>query len=289
MNPTARRWRLLLLAYPRDYRAAHGEEILTTVLDGTAPGRRFLAPREVVGLLVGGAARRASVAAATHPGRLWTEGVHLGVLLLVLANLGAALEQTWAPWWIALQALTAVAVARRWTTVALGALVLSALQVSRPLLLAGTGLNGVVPFLGPAYGDWAMLARWVVPIVGMAVLALIGRDLLVRPRRRSLWWLLLPTVLGAGMLAGGDLVDAVVILLRLGVEVVAVVGAVVLAVRAADPRPAVALGVFLLPGLAMLADERTSLTHRLWAVSLAVLLAMVALAHRAALRHQAPT
>lgn len=49
-----RRYRRLLWAYPRWYRRERGTEILTTVLDAAAPGRRWPSARDAVDLLRGG-------------------------------------------------------------------------------------------------------------------------------------------------------------------------------------------------------------------------------------------
>ena len=53
-----RRYRRLLLAYPRAYRRCHGTEILTTLMDAVAPGRDRPTGREVRNLLAGGLRQR---------------------------------------------------------------------------------------------------------------------------------------------------------------------------------------------------------------------------------------
>ncbi|GIJ58269.1 hypothetical protein [Virgisporangium aurantiacum] len=53
-----RRYRRLLLAYPRAYRRRHGAEILTTLMDAAGPGRDRPAGREVRNLLAGGLRQR---------------------------------------------------------------------------------------------------------------------------------------------------------------------------------------------------------------------------------------
>src|SRR5437764_1080583 len=50
----ARRCRALLLAYPPAYRAERGEEILSTLLDGAAPGQRAPRPADAADVIVAG-------------------------------------------------------------------------------------------------------------------------------------------------------------------------------------------------------------------------------------------
>ena len=96
-----RRYERLLFTYPSAYRAAHGEEIISTLLDAARPAQRFPSSRETTSLLLGGLRMRARQAAKESPSRMWTDGLHLGVLLIVLVNLGHALEMLF-PLWIAL-------------------------------------------------------------------------------------------------------------------------------------------------------------------------------------------
>jgi hypothetical protein len=53
-----RRYRWLLLAYPRSYRRRHGGEILTTLMDAAGPGRTRPTATEVRDLFVGGLRQR---------------------------------------------------------------------------------------------------------------------------------------------------------------------------------------------------------------------------------------
>ncbi|MFG1927848.1 GlsB/YeaQ/YmgE family stress response membrane protein [Cryptosporangium sp. NPDC048952] len=55
MNELERRYRRLLLAYPADYRAERGDEIVDTYLDTVEPGRTRPSARDAVDLLAGGA------------------------------------------------------------------------------------------------------------------------------------------------------------------------------------------------------------------------------------------
>jgi len=53
-----RRYRRLLLAYPRSYRRRHGTEVLTTLMDAATPGRDRPTGREIRNLLAGGLRQR---------------------------------------------------------------------------------------------------------------------------------------------------------------------------------------------------------------------------------------
>jgi hypothetical protein len=162
-----RRYQRLLFTYPSGYRAAHGDEILSTLLEA-APTQRFPSWRESTSLLLGGLRMRARQAAKESPRRLWTDGLHLGVLLVVLVNLGSSLETRF-PLWIALVAVGALAVLRGWGRTALAATAIAALAVARPLL-PQIGL----PWWLPGYGDWSAVGRYAWPAVVLAVLAWPG-------------------------------------------------------------------------------------------------------------------
>jgi hypothetical protein len=65
-HPTelTRRYRRLLWAYPAEYRAERGIEIIDTCLELTAPGRRWPSPADAVDLLRGGLRQRLRAAGA---------------------------------------------------------------------------------------------------------------------------------------------------------------------------------------------------------------------------------
>lgn len=58
MSDLEARYRRLLLAYPPWYRAGHGEEMITTLLEAAAPGQRLPAVGEALSLLGHGLAIR---------------------------------------------------------------------------------------------------------------------------------------------------------------------------------------------------------------------------------------
>jgi hypothetical protein len=237
-----RRYQRLLVTYPTGYRAAHGEEILSTLLEAARPAQRFPSWRESTSLLLGGLRLRARQAAKESPSRLWTDGLHLGVLLVVLVNLGGALMLQPVPW-TALLAIGTLAVLRGWGRIALAATAIAALAVARPLLPQITG----PPWWLPGYGDWAAVGRYVWPAVVLAVLAWPGVS---RLRPRSWWWLLLPAAQAAL-----PLVEPPWSLIKAGAEVGLLLAVLVVAVGALDPRPAIAAAVYLIPGLLYAAEN----------------------------------
>jgi hypothetical protein len=236
-----RRYQRLLFTYPSGYRAAHGEEILSTLLEAAAPTQRFPSWRESTSLLLGGLRMRARQAAKESPRRLWTDGLHLGVLLVVLVNLGSAPQMQF-PLWTALLAVGALAVLRGWGRTALAATAIGALAVARPFL-PQVGL----PWWLPGYGDWSAVGRYVWPAVVLAVLAWPGVG---RLRPRTWWWLLLPAAQAALALAEDPWS-----LVKAGAEVGLLLAVLVVAVGALDPRPAIAAAVYLVPGLLYAAES----------------------------------
>jgi hypothetical protein len=236
-----RRYQRLLLTYPTGYREAHGDEIVSTLLEAARPTQRFPSWREATSLLLGGLRLRARQAAKQSPTRLWTDGLHLGVLVVVLVNLGGAMEMLLPPW-TALLAVGALAVLRGWGRAALAATAIAALAVARPLL-PHIGL----PWWLPGYGDWSAVGRYVWPAVVLAVLAWPGVG---RLRPRSWWWLLLPAAQAALPLA-----EPPWSMVKAGAEVGLLLAVLVVAVGALDPRPAIAAAVYLVPGLLYAAES----------------------------------
>lgn len=273
-----RRYERLLFTYPSAYRRAHGDEMISTLLEAARPDQRFPAPREATSLLFGGLRTRAHQAAMQSPRRLWADGLHLGVLLIVLVNLGHALQAPFPfPLWIALAAITALAVLRGWTRTALIAATVAALAAARPLLPQVS-----LPWWLPGYGDWSVVARYAVPALVLAVLAWprIGSA-----RPRSWWWLILPAA--AALPLEGDPWA----LAQAGLEIGLLLVVLVVAVGALDPRPAIGAAVYLAPGLLYAAEESISsgapgtLALGYWAVLAALMVALVAVAWRSR-RHQ---
>jgi hypothetical protein len=268
-----RRYERLLVTYPSAYRRAHGEEMVSTLLDAARPDQQLPAPREAASLLLGGLRTRARQAATQSPRRLWADGLHLGVLLIVLVNLGHALQPpSRFPLWIALVGVTALAVLRGWTRTALIAATVTALAAARPLLPPVT-----LPWWLPGYGDWSVVARYGVPA---AVLAVLAWPSIGRLQARSWWWLLLPA---AAMLPlAGDAWALAQAALEVGLLLVVLV----VAVAALDPRPAIGAAVYLAPGLVYAVEETittgapSTLALGYWAVLAALMVGFAAAAWR---------
>jgi hypothetical protein len=267
-----RRYERLLVTYPSAYRRAHEDEMLSTLLDAARPDQHHPAPREAVSLLLGGLRTRAHQAARQSPRRLWTDGLHLGVLLIVLVNTGHALQSPF-PLWIALVAVGALAVLRGWTRTALIAATVAALAAARPLLPQVS-----LPWWLPGYGDWSVVVRYAVPA---AVLAVLAWPRVGRLQARSWWWLLLPA---AAML---PLEGEAWALAQAGLEIGLLLAVLVVAVGALDPRPAIGAAVYLAPGLVYAVEESitagapSTLALGYWAVLAALMVGFAAAAWRA--------
>jgi hypothetical protein len=79
----ARRYRLLLLAYPFEYRERRGDELLGTLIDDASPEQRWPSGREAASIVVQGLRARLGAARCHTPGAVWSEGLQIGALLLL--------------------------------------------------------------------------------------------------------------------------------------------------------------------------------------------------------------
>ncbi|WP_238006858.1 hypothetical protein KZZ52_24745 [Dactylosporangium sp. AC04546] len=77
------RYRLLLLAYPFEYRERRGEELLGTLIDDASPEQRWPSGREAASIVVQGLRERLGAARCHTPGAVWSEGLQMGALLLL--------------------------------------------------------------------------------------------------------------------------------------------------------------------------------------------------------------
>ncbi|QBI53566.1 hypothetical protein [Streptomonospora litoralis] len=253
-----RRYELLLRSYPARYRAAHGAEIVGTLLEASESRRRLPAPREAFGLVRGGLAARAR-AAGDRPGPWWLDGLHLGVFLLALANLVSAVRGfngIGDAWWLACSAGTAIALLRGRPLVAAPFAALLCYQVYRPYVRLPEVVNDLIPYSGPTYAitvQWQPSLPFWVLASGVAVLLLAAAASPGRLRPRSGWWLApLVPALAYGAASDALLVDpAAATQVWVGITAAAV-GALLLAgIRVAaatrDPRWALAAAVSVLP------------------------------------------
>lgn len=267
-----RRYRLMLLAYPAQYRERHGGELLGT-LQEARPSRRLPSLRESVGLLDAGVLTRLRARLDQVPA--WSGGLQLGLLLLALAQAGTMLSDVPAAphrpgLWILLPASLLVLVA-----MLLGRMGIAAVAASIPAALTiyqarppAHGTDFVVGLFSSQTVSpssdvhvWLTAGRspfWLIA-VGAAVLAVSRRTRGPLPRR-SWWWLTVPlleaAVIGYGrtlLPAGDPPIPAVPVsfLALYALPLIATFGLMLLALRATvaigDARWAIAAGVYLLP------------------------------------------
>ncbi|MET9336796.1 MULTISPECIES: hypothetical protein [unclassified Nonomuraea] len=257
MTTLERRYRWLLRAYPNGYRADHGDELLGILLDSAEPGRAIPPAREAVALVVGGI--RARVISAAQ-GPAWTDGLHRGVVALAMLNLAVLIPYAGGiPLWLALSAVAFVLVLRGHVRLALPvagavAVKVTAITMGHPWLdatLLPVFPDG--PWSGPALyghgGPIAPLTSNALIVAGLLVLA-SRRE---RPRARSWWWLAaVPLVAGADPAWLDIVAGSPTAMARVCLEVVLLVGAACAGHLTADPRWAVAAGVYLVPATAVL-------------------------------------
>ncbi|PZG36777.1 hypothetical protein C1I98_26455 [Spongiactinospora gelatinilytica] len=203
-GPLERRYRRMLLAYPRGYRAGHGEELIATLLATAEPHRSTPPLTEAVALLAGGLRTRAVQAAR---GPAWADAVHLAITALSVANVAMLLPYAGTiPVWTGLAVFTAVAVARRRFWLALPAAGLTCVKVAA----IGLGLPWLDGTLLPVFADplpreWGVPALLsmggpAAPATAHAMVFLGAAVLAVRwaaPRARSWRWALaVPLLIG---------------------------------------------------------------------------------------------
>ncbi|GII59023.1 hypothetical protein Pth03_74120 [Planotetraspora thailandica] len=266
-----RRYRSLLKAYPKAYRDAHGEELLSTLMEASDPQARRPALREVFALVTGGFAARARNTRATGV-PWWADGLHLGVLVVAtttfatevsILRMGTHIYLN-RPIWTLGAIVLMVAITRGWLRLALPLALIAALDTSRMLFLDGYD-HGLIEF-GPPYTLLGqMLPFWII-VVGLAVLA-------VRPGKalpaRSWSWLLIPALFWvAECIVPAFTLGYVVPVFTLtmtwqlflaGVKTLVLGGVVWATVAIRDARWALAAALYLLPGLTFIGE--TMLLH----------------------------
>jgi hypothetical protein len=88
-----RRYRALLRAYPRAYRAERGDEIVGTLLDDSRPDQRWPSGRDVRALALGGLRQRAG-ADRLPEGTLWRDALALALVMVLVSVVVARLGRT---------------------------------------------------------------------------------------------------------------------------------------------------------------------------------------------------
>lgn len=256
-----RRYRRLLLCYPRAYRSGYGGELIATLLDTAEPGRTLPSARESFALVAGGLRTRV-IHATERPA--WVDGIHLGVLALSVAQLAMLVPYaTTVPLWVGLSALAVLLIMRGRVRLALPVVVLVAVKVCA-ITLGRPWLDLTLLPVDPDrfWGGGALYGGGgpVAPMIGYALVVLGLLTLSAHERQlgvRSWFWpAAIPLLAGANpagldfSAGGGPHLVA-----RVGLEI----GVLLLAAWAGhvahDPRWALAAGVYLVPVLAMYAEN----------------------------------
>ncbi|MFB4289148.1 hypothetical protein ACBI99_16015 [Nonomuraea sp. ATR24] len=292
MTTLERQYRLLLRAYPHNYRSDHGGELLDVLLESTEPGRRLPPAREAVALLVAGARTRLTQAAR---GRAWPDGLHLGVTVLTLIQLATLVPYVGrVPLWVGISAAAFLAVLRGRVLLALPLVAAAGVKVwgithGRPVLdhtILPVYADPLwdAPALYGTGGPIAPAVSYLVAVAGLAVLALRREPV----RARSWAWVAAaPVLAGAdpawldvgGGLGGGSMP----VVARVALESALLAGAAWAGRLTGDHRWAIAAGAYLLPALAILfenlaAQTRQDAVH--WIVLLTLTLVAAAMPHR---------
>ncbi|WP_433224099.1 hypothetical protein [Microtetraspora malaysiensis] len=266
MTALERHYRMLLIAYPRTYRAVHGDEIIDVLLASAGPRQSVPAVREALGLIVGGVRSRIAHLAR---GSAWADGVHLGVTAVSAANLAALLPYAGVlPWWTLLSALAMLAVlrGRPRTAFALTALTgVKAVTVAGGWALLDLTLVPVAPTfltgdsLFQRGGPFTVALGYAVVLLGL--LALVWRGGPARVRSWW-WWPVVPALAWAGPAWMPDGTPYALSLSRVAVEVAVCALAVVAAYLARDLRWALASGIYLLVASSDLGSHADFLTRQ---------------------------
>ncbi|WP_433247649.1 hypothetical protein ACQPYK_47405 [Streptosporangium sp. CA-135522] len=244
-----RRYRRLLLAYPRGYRSDYGDELVGLLLDTAEPGTSLPSQKEAAGLIAGGLRARVTYMTESPP---WADGLHLGATVLTVVNLATLVPYARSlPLWVALSALAVLAVLRGWVRLALPLVLLTgakagALATATPVL--GHTLLPVFPdslITGALYstgGLYGAVAGHALAVASLSALAVRRRPV----RARSWWWLsLVPAIAVADPTWLGRLEGASPPPVRAAAEII-LLGLAIWAGRLSrDPRWALASATYL--------------------------------------------
>ncbi len=240
-----RRYRSLLRIFPAAYRADHEDEIVSTLAGVSREDQRWPSGREARALLAAGIRLRALAAGGGSPNGLALDGLHLGAVLLVAGNAVGAVFAAYAGnsdrWHVALGLAWVFAFA---TLVRGGRILPVAAAATAAALAVWLSYDALVA--QPAqWFAWAQVAAGaLLPAALIAVLARRGP----LPGRSPLL-LLVPAVPYA--LAMGIVVSPFFLTSTLFAMLVVVSGIALLALPL-DPRPAIAVAVFLVPTISLL-------------------------------------
>lgn len=280
MSPTLEeRYRRLLRAYPKAYRAERGDEIVDTLIEGSRPDQRRPTAREATALLLGGLRTRAGHQRSTAA--VWAGGAHLAILFLLtyatgyllmdsafnvdmlvtFHSVGAVSVQVYTATGLSIAALAATALGRRRWAAALIGLTLAANIWATGVFLLRLGFVGTLRELVLRFTD-TNGSLWELLTAGGLTVVLLRRP---APRsRRSLWWLAAVPVVALPMVTDMFLPFLLPGWVRtpldlLSVPVVFLAVLVCLAWTVVDARVPMALGAL---SLALLVPRLADLVHR---------------------------
>ncbi|MEV6928991.1 hypothetical protein AB0M46_31480 [Dactylosporangium sp. NPDC051485] len=227
-DPLARRYGLLLLAYPSEYRERRGDELLGTVLDDASPQQRWPSGREAVSIVAQGLRARLGAARCRTPGAVWSEGLQMGALLLLGFAVAGPVDDLFqgAGWSVRTGIVVLLALAG----------IVATLRARWIVALALTAAGLTVLLLDRWLSWWFGAA-----VVALAVLAVRFRS--ARRARSAEWLLVAPAAVAVAQLP-----DRVA--LPVGVAVIAGFVLVCLIGVALDPRIPIA-GAWLLVAIAL--------------------------------------
>lgn len=214
-----------LHSYPREFRAAHGPEMLSTALDASEGSRRRFA-RELADLVRLGLRRRAAQTARLGARRLVADAACLTASWFMVIDLGSQIakkmsgdpDRALPTWVVALIAVTLVLTLIGYDRIA-GVAALSYTAI---------GLHELLPHDNANFILWSTL----VPSVCFAVLVLAPRTRRIDVRRLA--WLAVPAALAVTARSDGDASVAAVLCVLIFIVVPA------LARIGTDPRRAIA-------------------------------------------------
>jgi len=244
MSRLEARARQLLRAYPPDYRADRGEEILGTLLDASPPDRTWPAPRDAWSMVTGGLRVRSG------RNRQYPLATNLRLALVLAAALGLAANPMYRwLWWVngatpSRAAYPAYAVC----AVLVGATVIAPWfarrSVTVPLGLLAAFALGLIALYDGHYRFW--VAWYVAPALVLA--AVVAKEP-ARPPRRWLWIPAAAFLATTLLFFVQSLVDFSPPLSSIvgiaGTVLVDGLGIAVLLWLAVDARPAIGVAIFL--------------------------------------------
>jgi hypothetical protein len=245
MNPRVeRRYRALLRAYPPQYRAEHGEEIMDTLAQATPAERSWPVWREARALLVGGLRLRALTAGDNSSRGLVLDGLHIGATLLVAANAAGAVLAVTGGSSRGISELAGLAWVLAFAGMVRGGRLLPVCLVAVAAALSIGAQREALFFVPVQWYAWEWtLANHVLPLVLVAALARRGA-----PARSPLLILLpaAPYAFWLGVISTPFFLSSTLF----GLMLVAAIGALCLA--PVDPRPALGLAMLLVPAVSLL-------------------------------------